>query len=898
MVGKNLSHYKILEELGRGGMGIVYKAEDTKLDRTVAIKVLPSAALASENDRARFYREAKAAAQLHHPHIASVFEIDEAVPEGSTDDDLRPFIAMEYIEGETLDAKIKEGPLKLEDAVRIGSEIASALEAAHKKDIVHRDIKSQNIMLTEEGAAKVLDFGLAQTAQSTKLTSMGSTLGTIAYMSPEQARSEVVDLRTDIWSLGVVLYEMISGKHPFPGDYEQAAVYSILNEDPEPLTALRTGVPMGVEWIVSKCLAKKAEDRYQTATDLLVDLRNVDLSTTGMSRVSRAKSGPVSRASLPDEAASPVSIQSKPTLAAITRMAWPLIAVAVVITLGIGYLAFSGGLQVVSQVRLQKLPIFLDGITNVSNPTVSPNSDYLAFSAEDTLARSGIFLFHAKTAQVTFVDGSDGGISPLFSPGGTQIAFSMRGGVYLSTIPTGNPSPVIERGFALTWENDTSILYYDASVLGTMRFDLASSEISPVALPDTSSGDPYAYFVTEVISESHLAIGSRQLINSANPSLLTVDLDSGTIRSREAGIFLPRYVSSGFLVYQFGGRYGPVMLRPFDSMSGDFTGPPMNLLPEIWRDGYSVSVDGSLVYVVESLGQQNVTQLFLLNLSDKSAVPIDRDKSEQSWPGRPAFSPNGKSIVLHFEDDNGSPFVVSEYDLESKIFMSRTFGDSRRDPDWSSDGSFIYFDGRNSQSQGIYKQAVDITGEEILVVDGNVGNPNLSPDGKWLAFHRDADIYLYDFESGTESVVDSSAGNNWHPDFSPDSRYLAYETNTSGTWQVAVRPIDGAAYSPLDHAGARRPKWAPDGKSLYFIVSNDGIYTVPVTSTPFFQILGDAEKIVSISGTLGNQWFDISPDGKTLAITANSVDVDVRVVQKNYSTIMWWQNWAQSLSKD
>ena len=152
MVGKNLSHYKILEELGRGGMGIVYKAEDTKLDRTVAIKVLPSAALASEEDRARFYREAKAAAQLHHPHIASVFEIDEAVPEGSKDDDLRPFIAMEFIEGKTLDAKIKEGPFKLEDAVRIASEIASALEAAHKKDIVHRDIKSQNVMLTEEGS--------------------------------------------------------------------------------------------------------------------------------------------------------------------------------------------------------------------------------------------------------------------------------------------------------------------------------------------------------------------------------------------------------------------------------------------------------------------------------------------------------------------------------------------------------------------------------------------------------------------------------------------------------------------------------------------------------------------------------------------------------------------------
>ncbi|MFT5292112.1 MAG: serine/threonine protein kinase, partial [Planctomycetota bacterium] len=179
MIGQSLSHYKILSELGRGGMGIVYKAEDTKLDRTVAIKVLPSSALASEDDRARFYREAKAAAQLQHPYIASVFEIDEAAPSDAPHGtQASPFIAMEFIDGETLQERIKAGPLKLEEAVRIASEIASALEAAHEKDIVHRDIKSANVMLTAKGVAKVLDFGLAQTAASTKLTKMGSTVGT------------------------------------------------------------------------------------------------------------------------------------------------------------------------------------------------------------------------------------------------------------------------------------------------------------------------------------------------------------------------------------------------------------------------------------------------------------------------------------------------------------------------------------------------------------------------------------------------------------------------------------------------------------------------------------------------------------------------------------------------
>jgi len=264
MVGKTLSHYKIVSEIGRGGMGVVYKAEDTKLKRTVALKLLPLSTLGNVEDRARFFREAQAAAQLQHPNIATVYAIEEAFSEGQAD---QPFIAMEYIEGETLTVHIAKGPLQLKEVVDIATQVALALEAAHEKNIVHRDVKSGNVMLTKKGNAKVLDFGLAKTAQSTKLTQLGSTLGTIAYMSPEQARGEEVDRRSDIWSLGVLIYEMIAGRLPFASEYEQAAVYSILNEEPEPLTAVRTGVPMGLEWIVSKLLAKNANDRYQNMSD-------------------------------------------------------------------------------------------------------------------------------------------------------------------------------------------------------------------------------------------------------------------------------------------------------------------------------------------------------------------------------------------------------------------------------------------------------------------------------------------------------------------------------------------------------------------------------------------------------------------------------------------------------
>ncbi len=267
MIGKVVSHYKILEELGRGGMGIVYKAEDTKLDRTVALKFLRPQDLGGEEEKARFIHEAKAAAALNHPNICTIYEIDEH--EGNS------FIAMEFVEGRSLKDKIEEGPLKLDDAVHIAIQAAEGLAAAHEKEIVHRDIKSANIMITEKDRVKIMDFGLAKSRGATQLTREGTTLGTIAYMSPEQARGCVADHRSDIWSLGAVLYEMIAGTQPFRGEYEQAVVYSIINTEPEPLTALRTGVPMALERIVTRCLAKDLAERYQTAKDLAADLRRI-----------------------------------------------------------------------------------------------------------------------------------------------------------------------------------------------------------------------------------------------------------------------------------------------------------------------------------------------------------------------------------------------------------------------------------------------------------------------------------------------------------------------------------------------------------------------------------------------------------------------------------------------
>jgi len=259
--------YKIIEELGRGGMGVVYKAEDTKLKRRVALKFLPAELTHIPDVKDRFMREAQAAAALDHPNICTVYEFDEA--EGKS------FISMAYIEGQNLRKRTESGPLELDEALKIATQVAGGLEEAHKRGIIHRDIKSANIMVTEKGQAKIMDFGLARTTGGSLLTKEGTTMGTIAYMSPEQARGEEVDHRTDIWSLGVVLYEMFSGQLPFKGKHDQSVVYSILNEKPKPVTDLCSEIPMPIAQVVSKALEKNPDERYQQVEELLDDLKSI-----------------------------------------------------------------------------------------------------------------------------------------------------------------------------------------------------------------------------------------------------------------------------------------------------------------------------------------------------------------------------------------------------------------------------------------------------------------------------------------------------------------------------------------------------------------------------------------------------------------------------------------------
>jgi serine/threonine protein kinase/Tfp pilus assembly protein PilF len=289
-IGETISHYTLIEKIGQGGMGLVFKAEDTILHRTVALKFLVPQVVGTAEEKKRFLHEAQTAAALDHPNICTVHEIDES--------DEFTFISMAYIDGQNLSERIKRGPLKLDTAVDTAIQIAEGLKAAHEKGIVHRDIKSANIMVDSRGHVRITDFGLAQLSGRTRLTKTGSTPGTISYMSPEQTRGEGVDHRTDIWSFGVLLYEMMTGQLPFKGDYEQAVVYSIINEQAPAVAALRSDIPSKLEQIVNKCLAKSPDERYQHVDDMIADLKHVRKeskdtlplqTTTSSSSVSRKK---------------------------------------------------------------------------------------------------------------------------------------------------------------------------------------------------------------------------------------------------------------------------------------------------------------------------------------------------------------------------------------------------------------------------------------------------------------------------------------------------------------------------------------------------------------------------------------------------------------------------------
>ena len=856
MIGTTLSHYRITGELGRGGMGIVYQAEDTKLDRTVAIKILPSAALASSDDRERFYREAKSAAQLHHPNIASVFEIDEAVPEGGDAAEPRPFIAMEYIAGGTLQDKIKEKPLSLPDAVKIASQVAEALKAAHAKDIVHRDIKSANVMITEDGVAKVLDFGLAKTNQSTMLTRMGSTLGTVAYMSPEQARGQEVDGRTDLYSLGTMLYEMVAGRLPFAGEYEQAVVYSILNEPPEPLTSLRTGVPMQLEWIVNKLLAKDADYRYQTAADLLADLKALDLSGSGMSRRSMAAT---SAASIPMvEAASP---SNKPA------WMWPaLVVFMALVAAGAWFLRPSPaglGYAVPAVFTLDTEDGWDYRIAGVSS-----SGRYVAlFRRSDQQGiEQELVLRDLKTGEERIVlEQQVWQVS--FSPDDSQMLMDADEGVYRAGVTGGAPVKVSGRSWNATFLDSDRVIF-------TTREGIRVTDLDGRSPTWSVPSDSARYFESVQWLEGSTVLAGM-VLGENQPAVVMLDLETSDFEMVLNDAWPLGYVDSGHLIYLTveNENAEAIVARPFDLDARQFSGPSVRLFddPSSKDWAFRFNFRDVLAWKEEN---RNFRQEGLFWVEpDGEMTSIDAPQREY---GDLDLSPDGTMLVVNSRlDQNENQEDLFAIDVDTGNLTRLTFNGDGSRPSFSSDGSMVYFDGT-------------MDGRDVLMVkpsDGSQASALLDIPGstnggsrRWVRNSPDGDLFAWSNRGSNDTEIRSvSDSTRWQiikrgeatipGPFSPDGRFIALAVGEGTRQEVQVQEVFGDAYwtvSLPEHVWATFPRWSDDGRWLYFLADR-ALWGAEVRTIPTFSRERPREIIPSSTGM---RYFDVHPDGNRFIVTA------------------------------
>jgi serine/threonine protein kinase len=738
MIGKIVSHYKILENLGEGGMGVVYKAEDIKLERIVALKFLPPH-LSNQEEKKRFIHEAKAASALEHSNICTIHEIDET-------NDGQLFIVMSYLEGKTLRKMIDVSPLKVEEAISISIQIAEGLKQAHEKGIVHRDIKPANIMITTDGTVKIMDFGLAKLGGKTKLTQMGTTLGTFSYMSPEQSRGEDVDRRTDIWSLGVVLYEMLTGQLPFKGDYEQAVVYSIVNEEPEPVTSLRSGIPMELERIVNKALAKNPDERYQHIDDLLADLR------TERKNLEYARTGYIKVQTNGQQNFKANAIQKRNHLKFI-------IPTIVAVVLAIIFFVFNplklGDRAVLEVNPNMNFQMLRTPFVQVSQPGLSSDGNWVAFPANDGKA-FGLYFMNISGGEPRKItkDSLAFPISADISPDGSQIVYdnlnleSHQIEIRIVSSLGSLNRLLVEVGSCARWRNDGHRIGY---IRGGIQFPSDSRKLefwtvrpdgndNRLEFIDTVSA--YTWQSSFSWSPNGEAIAWTRIMPSGDHIIIIHELAGG----RERQLLLDRtdindvsWTDDDEIIFSTS-TPGSANLWMVPAAGGN----AIQITRGSERDeGARVSMDGKkLVY----LQKRFVGHIWITNSNFTNNYQVTFD---DRLINNAVLSPDGKKIA----------YSLQEYDSHNEL------------------GSHIYVMNRNGTER------VQLTsGQEFA------DTPAWSPDGKWIAYCD----HLAPPDSSRVFLVDASNPGprklmaiGTHPCWLLPDQFLVFQGKN--TWRISLK---------------------------------------------------------------------------------------------------------------
>lgn len=847
--GTKLGPYEILSALGAGGMGEVYRARDPRLGREVAIKILPSGSAPDPERQRRFEQEARATAALNHPNILAVFDI------GSQDNS--PYIVSELLEGETLRARLITGPLPVRKAVDYALQVARGLAAAHDHGVFHRDLKPENIFITRDGHVKILDFGLAKltmpepaasgiSAQATldSVTGRGVLLGTLRYMSPEQCRGATIDARSDIFSFGAVLYEMISGERAFRGDTTADTISSILKEEPPDLATTGRDVPPMLERIIHHCLEKDPAARFQS-------VRDIEFALESLSTISSA----ALQATAPPRRG---------------NLVW--IAVAVVALVVMGFAAFwstrpAPWMQVTRTMINPPEKTILNLAGDSAGPAVlSPDGKILAFTATKQDGATAIWVRPLDSVEAQPLQGSENAIFPFWSPDSRALGFFADS--KLKTIDLNGDSPQViadaPSGRGGAWGPDGLIVFTPATLNPLLRVNAAGGKPVEITQVDRSqhSSHRWPFFLPDGKHFLYLAV-NHEPSKWNNDRLYFASLDGKENKPLFPSLSNAIY-AGGYLLFV---RNDKLMAQPFDPGNGTLSGEAVALAkgvlsdPSTWLMDVSAFADKLLV--MGSGGAAN-RQLVWMDRGGKQITIIADNLPNLQ---RSTLSPEGDRIAI--ELDNGQADIWT-LDLARGVRTRLTFGPvANRGPAWSPDGKWIAYASDVGAQCVLSRKPADGSGpeEHLYAEDQKVFITQWTPDGKYLVYNRGQigaeDLWALPLEGEHKPFLLVKHGTEGQ--VSPGAHWLAYSSSESGASEVYVSAFRGPGKWQVSTHGGVWTEWSSDGRQLYYMEPRLSLYSVPVTETAGALQFGAPQLLMS-NWSSPLFFFNISPDGKKILL--------------------------------